>query len=713
MRAREIWIENLVDESCLRNLLSREHDSRALRYLLGLMYRECLVALNSTHVKLWKHNVHGRIVWAWNSLVVLRDSYTKSELEQEYLKLQSAGLFELDVVDDRSCLPRTADSMYNPDMSQRFWVTDTCFGGLLQREVNPAAWSKALTTIAAFHLNKSNLDAIIQTIRDPQWYRCGNWRNGVAHIFILKDIHGESPFEARWENGYVVPDSLQEDPVWANRKRLESQALTLLRIVETILAGSVADHPSPAIRRESKKWGLNWTSLEETHKKILLEAIKVISSYLLAVQWNGYEYDMRAPTVSSWEEAPFEGGCTTDVSFMVDAFKLMHRLFFDPRYEDASAIKELREDFSSEDIGYVNDDFYRLLSSHSYADFRIEDNIKKFIEQGAYFIACRVTAPVSKAEDVMCRSSVQGLMQSESRSIDMSLTLLSYYSSFDENPAKHANTLCVVIREVLKSLSHADKSRVLGLRRYSLYEASHDGITYYLMDSYLGLRFVLGLVAPELCRHQYAAIISEEWRRISPFMEERSRLGTASPRERIIELGHQRFHSPDLQNVASPKKDATTAHALSWRQQFQLPEWSACWTIGITASLVGLAEAKSALLTHVSRVGWNSALSLTYSEIQELLDEVTTICLKTIVAKTDQEGRSILRADGSTLPNDLNVMEAFQTVIGEDGVIRTAPGEHTLMWSMVQLERGLRLAIKAAAFEDQVTRLKGRSVLIN
>ena len=703
----EVWIDNLVSDECLKKLAGSENGVHGLRYILDLIRRECRADVFASQMKLWSHVVRGRKVTAWNGVVKLKDTWGLEDLKIVYDDLNQADLFKLDVIDQNSCLPRTSSSTYNPDMSQRFWVSDTCYGGLLQRRQAPEQWKKALLTISAFHLNQANLSAVKKTISNPDWYRKGEWWNGVAHIFLLHDIHGNGG-GAKWENGIPVPNSLREDPAWGNRKRLESQALTLQRILETIIAGTVENEPNASLRTHYRKWGVNWATQEQEVKNILLSSIKVIASYLLSVQWNGYAYDMLAPTVSSWEEIPIFGGCTSDVAFMVDAFRLLHRVLFDKEFEK---FETLREELRSSVAGHEGHDYYEMLHKCKYADFRIEDNILKFIKAGERYLSERVIKPASKVLDSQSRASAFGLAQSEVRPMDTSLCLLAYHRFFDPNPARHGNTIQKVLLDVYRSLGHSNRNKNLGFRRYGQYQSSADenGNSYWLIDSYQGLRFVLGLIAPNLVRHHFAELVSDDYSKIAPFMDCRiNDFDSASPRDMLVRYGYEKFCGPQSVTLAETKKDAMSPWDLYQRQQFQLPEWSPYWTIGPSASLIGLAKAKISVLTRVMQnSGWSEVLSNLYTEIQELLDEITNLNLKTIVANKDNpgdggEGRPILRADGSELPCKLNVMECFQAVLTSEGKVAFLPGDHTLMWSMVQVEKGLRLSIEAAELALQV-----------
>jgi hypothetical protein len=109
----------------------------------------------------------------------------------------------------------------------RQWFTDSSMNGLLQREKDPENWKKNLIVSAAALNIAAAKEAVEKSVQDPDWYRKGDIMNGVFHIYQPESVE----FDTTTHAPHV--DKIKLDHTWFNQKRLESQALVLLALVDT------------------------------------------------------------------------------------------------------------------------------------------------------------------------------------------------------------------------------------------------------------------------------------------------------------------------------------------------------------------------------------------------------------------------------------------------------------------------------------------------
>lgn len=228
--------------------------------------------------------------------IPVQNSEIHQLLQNEYDSHSFARLFEFARenkvfavrINEANGLVRTAEAEENWEMSGRQWVTDTVRCGDIERDVNPLAWRKAMLTLCKFYIQPEELDAIKKSVANPEYYRSGGLLDGVAHIFI--------------------PETLKRDLSWFNNKRLESHALALFGICETVIAGD-----------GKTKYGFSKEELRE-NKNLIATTVANLAAYLKAINTNNGAIDFSAPSAGPWEEIPFPEGLTWDTEAARAAF---------------------------------------------------------------------------------------------------------------------------------------------------------------------------------------------------------------------------------------------------------------------------------------------------------------------------------------------------------------------------------------------------------
>lgn len=217
----------------------------------------------------------------------LKPGYSSREFAALLDLCREKGVFDLNI-DPHTGLVKTAGIEESEDaiMSQG-WVTDTVRNGLLQKDLDPAAWRRALETLAEFYENERA--AFEQVFKDPVSYRRPD--TGVHHMFD--------------------PQTRTRYP-WLSSKRLESHGLALQAFCET------------ALEDEGKI------------SEAAMVSIAQLSRYFAAIDYP------TAPTIGAWEELTFDG-LTSDVEIIRSAYEKLHELLYDPALEIKPGIAALRE----------------------------------------------------------------------------------------------------------------------------------------------------------------------------------------------------------------------------------------------------------------------------------------------------------------------------------------------------------------------------------
>jgi hypothetical protein len=349
-------------------------------------------------------------------------------------KLKQKGSFSV-ITNPKTGLIQTSDTENQTMVRQ--WFTDSCMVGTLQRETDPKNWQQSMITNAAALNQKNAREAVQQTLKNPDWYRKGDIMNGVFHIYLPKTVKVDSA-------GLPIAQEIQHDKEWFNQKRLESQALMLLNLVDTIRSG-LAD-------KEKKPWGFTPHQLFETKAgEYITHAIGDLSQYLMAVNTNpaSKQFDFHTPSASSWEEAPFKEGMTSDAALTVLAMEHLQQLL----YTDHSnpAIDKIRKQIK---------DKMPAMSSQE---------MTSFIEKGREFVQKRITEPLKHGSDPI---------QTPNRPYDTSLCLLaaSDYRFSPENLLEDAKIRVKLVTKTKEALLREN-----GMLRYP--EFTLQGAS--LHDSYL------------------------------------------------------------------------------------------------------------------------------------------------------------------------------------------------------------------------------------
>lgn len=710
---RTIQIHDVLDANCLRSLDQHGEPGRIARHealkLIWMNVRARIAVTNYTpryqQVGRHKYPVH-------NSLFSRQADWSKPHaLTGLIAELDDSGVFEQKMHDERYGIPFTSVTE-NPEM-KRQWSTDSCKAGLIQRRENPHLWPRNMVTNAGFICTPDNMLAALKTVEDPEWYRSGDASHGIAHIFLpeRKQFDDEG---LKWDEELDRPllESIKEDPSWFNRQRLESQALLLYWLVRTIRAGAYLGHRDAQRAELGALWGFPWLKddppfpaesrmLSEGSKEYVIQAIQALAMYLLAVEWNGSCYDFEAPSVSSWEETPLKGGCASDTCFMIDAMTELSNLLFDKQHEGNEMIAEIRCRLHDVQLGHdeLVGSAEELLEESRFADFRVAENLQAFILAGNKKRDQMIVIPIVPAVDGTSRPTPTGVKQYPERGPDSSLALAAaYHSSFDPGVARDARIRLGIVQFLEEHLMNSHQDARYGMKRYGMFHAKDANGGTWVLDSYLNFMFETGLVMPGLVRPLYAQLVADEYENlIRDHMEHRLAMGTASPRDLLVHHAYMRFVAPNgSERNLSPNRDATTASAMVDRQQFSLPQWTAQWTIGPTACIIALAKAKLSALQHVKMHGEDESVMILLDAIEQALNRFINLCCSTIVENTDANGATVIRADGTELPQKFNIMEAFQVVPDVEGIPCWAPGAHTLPWSASQLRHGLELALEAA-----------------
>ncbi len=217
---------------------------------------------------------------------LMRPAYTLPEF-QSILDAHEKHHFWNLPTDQNTGFVRTSGAIENAPMVRQ-WVTDSIRLGDIQKVRDPENWKKSMFSLAKFYSQEAEIQAMRQTIRDPNFYREGPLENGVAHVFM--------------------PESLMRDATWYNNKRLESHGLALMSFSDTIAAG---------IAEPRATWGINRDFINTPAGQQLLQATKNLAEYILAVNTNPKTgtFDFKAPSAGNWEEMPFRG-LTSDTEAM-------------------------------------------------------------------------------------------------------------------------------------------------------------------------------------------------------------------------------------------------------------------------------------------------------------------------------------------------------------------------------------------------------------
>jgi len=358
---------------------------------------------------------------------------TNQELRKLLDDLSNRGSFSV-ITNPKTGLIQTSDTE-NTEMTRQ-WFTDSCMTGYLQRKTDPDGWQKSMITNAAALNNPAAKEAFEKTVKNPNWYRKGGVMDGVFHIYLPKTVQVDS-------EGIPIAQNIKLDHEWFNQKRLESQSLMLTNLIDTVRAGFLPG--------KEKAWGFKPEILNTKAGQYVVNSISDLGRYLLAVNTNPKtgHFNFKTPSASSWEEAPFKKGMTSDTASAILAIQRLQKLLY--RDKTNSALQAVRN--------AVLDRAPELT----------EQKLQSFIEAGRSFIEERVTHPLAHKF---------APTQTPARPLDTSLLLLA------ASPYRFQPTDLLADAKTRLNLVIQTKKALLGdhgIRRYN--EFILDGTR--LHDSYL------------------------------------------------------------------------------------------------------------------------------------------------------------------------------------------------------------------------------------
>jgi hypothetical protein len=300
-------------------------------------------------------------------------------------------------------LVRTSDTVQTH--MHRQWLTDSVMVGYWQRRGDPAGWQRSMATQAAIMAGNQVANVVHTVENNPNWYRQGPVSHGLFHLYQPGCLQLDA-------DGWVVPDSVQEDATWSNRKRLESQAQVLFWLAQTWLAN---DQP----------WGFGDVFRHGTPLRHIQAAVSHLTRYLLAVTTDPHTGlpNFQSPSASSWEEAPFSDGMTSDAAFIVLALQAV----------------------------------LAVQSTLTIPNLPALDVLHRTVTAGQAYIHQRIVDPLLAG---------QAPMQSQSRPADMSLALLaaSAYRFFPNDSLKDVRIRLGLVQYGLDQLAGP-----YGMRRFNEY----------------------------------------------------------------------------------------------------------------------------------------------------------------------------------------------------------------------------------------------------
>jgi hypothetical protein len=383
--------------------------------------------------------VNGQSYFVYNGWFDPANAYNSRQLSDLMSLSKQKGLFHF-VGHPKSGLVPTSDTE-NATMLRQ-WFTDSMYAGLIQKDTDPKGWSQALTTSAGVLNSSDARQAVVKTVENPDWFRKGGVMNGVPHIYQPKSVAADA-------HGVVIPEQTKIDKHWFNQKRLESQALTLYHLADTLEKSFELDgQPRP-------KWAFAPDDILNTKKGVLLrKALVDLTAYLKAVHFNPdtNKFDFEAPSASSWEELPFEEGMTSDAAFTTMALAKVRHLMTAPT--ENKALLQFR---------------HHITHEKSMVKLPDDKALQAAVEEGRAFVEKRVNIPLAYGDKPI---------QTPSRPADTSLLLLaaSEYELAPGNAIKDAELRMGVVKSTLEALRGSH-----GVRRYNAFE--RNGAK--LHDSYL------------------------------------------------------------------------------------------------------------------------------------------------------------------------------------------------------------------------------------
>jgi hypothetical protein len=266
-----------------------------------------------------------------------------------------------------------------------------------------------------------------------------------------------------------------------------------------------------------------------------------------------------------------------------------------------------------------------------YADYYIPETLDNAINSGKELIDSYIISPALNNKIPM-----QNILRHADTTIFL-LTALDY--EFDPNPI-----IDVLIRNKVIKTSIQQLAGKYGFRRYNKFTFNN----HQCFDSYLNLDYQLCCEVNELAR-----------------------ILTNAPKSGFANIYNNSVH--DLGDFLD-------------RQELASFEYSAEWTIGSSAALQAISKSllklKNAKVSDAEQENLKRAFLETESISKYLLNlNLAQIC--------GSETETLIRSDGTPLPQKYCVIEAFQAISDMNGAVSWLPGQHTLAWSQSQLLDGI------------------------
>ena len=377
-----------------------------------------------------------------NDLFTAIEDFSLEDIKKIKEKLESNNLYHFETLENG--LIRTSETIHEHMRWQ--WFTDTCMVGSWQKKVSRENWQKALLTNIAITASTKNTQTVKTITNNPEKYR-QYIHLGIAHVF--------NPIKIEYnKNSIPEPDSYIESD-WFYPKRVESLGLLHLNLIEEILY---------AIKKDSV--GSIFHIQNQASRNLLRKSLDNLSKFILSINYcsTKAEFDMKAPSNSSWEEIVFYSGASFDAATCVLAIEKLKTLV-----ENSSQNSSIRD--------FLFDKNYELDNSPNYANYLSIDNLNNFIKSGKSFLENRLLNQDSP-------------VHFDERGDDTSLflfTALDY--SFSEDRLKNIHSKNQILTKAIEKLAGKN-----GFRRYNEFNYNN----HYCFDSYLNLDFQVSSELPQV-----------------------------------------------------------------------------------------------------------------------------------------------------------------------------------------------------------------------
>ncbi|MBY0404208.1 MAG: hypothetical protein K2X66_09935, partial [Cyanobacteria bacterium] len=460
-------------------------------------------------------------------------------------------------------------------------------------------------------------------------------------------FHIFEPESVRFDpkTGAPVIEELKLDASWFNQKRIESQALILGDFIDTLRVGFLSDRPSSDGNLQAPPPWGYSPAFLKSGKPYELVKKSIVDLARYLVAIQTH------PETGAYDFAAPSASSWEETPLPGGMTSdIADTVLAFEKLQDLLENPAYSQSKAIETLRRDLRSLFKMLPGG--AIFNDPTQLKGFIDAGRAKIEERCVYPLAKG---------QKPQQNPHRHEDTSLTLLAASDyQFSSDPMRDA-AIRFDILMAMKQTLQGD----YGMRRYNEFEFA--GVT--LHDSYLNDSY-----------HLLPAL--------------RAKGSPSGSSASLVEYG---------------SKDASSVEAMKDRQSLSAPEHSAQWCLGVSATLQGLAKAKTTLLKSLAARNRPAT-----PEEQKLLTQINGELVECInlnlalIAGRLNPNQPVLRSDGTVCPEN-SVMEAYEVVRDLDGNVKRLPGAHTLLWGASQLFDGLR---KTQASLEMEERLKAKGLMI-